>query len=65
MAQSESEARHKPLERRMPHHAIVSDFQVGDLSIKTRLNPRRVPLERFRQRRCGPRKGLQSTRPAL
>jgi hypothetical protein len=21
----------------MPHHAIVSDFQVGDLSIKTRL----------------------------
>jgi hypothetical protein len=37
----------------MPHHAIVSDFRVGDFSIKARLNPRRITLlERLRQRRC-------------
>ena len=52
--------RYKRLENRMPHHAIVSDFRVGDFSIKARLNPRRITLlERLRQRRCGPRKGLK------
>src|SRR5262249_23118692 len=35
---------HKRLQNRMPHHAIVSDFRVGDFSIKARLNPRRITL---------------------
>jgi hypothetical protein len=48
----------EPLERRMTDHAVVSDFRVGNLSGKARLNPRRILLlERLRQRRCGPRQG--------
>ena len=36
--------RYKRLQNRMSHHAIVSDFRVGDFSIKARLNPRRITL---------------------
>src|SRR6266481_1169578 len=53
--------RYKRLENRMPDHTVISDFCVCDFSIKAWLNPCRAPLlERLRQRRCGPRKGLQS-----
>jgi hypothetical protein len=36
--------RYKRLENRMPNHAVLGDFRVGDFSIKARLNPCRVRL---------------------
>jgi hypothetical protein len=47
-------------ERRVPHHPIIGDIGIRDFRIIARVNPTRVPfLDRFRERRCGPRKRLK------
>jgi hypothetical protein len=34
--------RHKPIEHRMPHHSVVGNLCIRNLSVEARLGPRRI-----------------------